>query len=102
MKRLIAIILLVTLLLCGCAIIDESTVVTRTGTVTDHAMAEYYSRHNSYQYLSVEFEDGTGVCAWNIKGIPHDVQCGDTVEITIGRETGFDQEWVLLEIKKVS
>ncbi len=104
MKQLIALFVLTALLLCGCAQeikIDESTIVTRTGTVTDHAMA---SEGNgkiwdaSYPYLSVEFEDGTSICIWNKTDVDYDVEIGDTVEVTYGLQQN-KEHWILINIK---
>ena len=104
MKQLIALFVFTALLLCGCAQeikIDESTIVTRTGTVTDHAMASEGTGKiwdASYPYLSVEFEDGTGICIWNKTDVDYDVEIGDTVEVTYGLQQNIEH-WILINIK---
>ena len=104
MERLIAFLILCALLLCGCAQeiqIDEASIVTRTGTVTDRAMASEGNGKiwdKSYPYLGIEFADGTAICVWNKNDIDHDVEIGDTVEVTYGLQRNTDH-WILIDIK---
>ena len=109
MKRLIAVILLVVLLLCGCSHevkIDEASIVTRTGTVTDRAMAKPSGRtefwYESYPYVSIEFEDGSGLCVWNMNEIDvsSKIGIGSVVEVTYGLQANSDF-WILIDIKEV-
>ncbi len=108
MKRLIAMILLVVFLLGGCAqniTVDESTIVTRTGTVTDRAMAFPEGSGKIWDeaspYLGIEFEDGTVICIWNKHDVKNDAKIGDIVEVTYGLQENTDH-WILIEIKEVS
>ena len=106
MKRFTVIALLLAFLLCGCSqeiVIDHTTIVTQTGTVTDHAMASEGRGKiwdNSYPYIGIELEDGTGICVWNKKDVANTVEIGDTVEVTYGLQEGTDH-WILIEIKEV-
>lgn len=105
MKRLIAMVVLATLL-CGCSHevqITDGSVATRTGTVTDAAMASEGTGkiwNKSYPYLTVEFEDGTVVCIWNKNDIDDSgIKTGDTVEVTYGLQKNTDH-WILIDIKE--
>lgn len=110
MKRLTAIFLLLVTLLCGCAPeiqLDPSTNFIRTGTVTDRAMATPNGSHKiweeAYPYVSVEFEDGTGICLWNKMNIdiPETIGIGDTVEVIYGLERDTNL-WIVTNIKEVN
>ena len=102
-------VLLALLLFQGCTpkiAIDASTTVTRTGTGTDRAMATPSGGNKiwdeSYPYIGIEFEDGTGICLWmklNTK-IPEGIEIGDTVEVTYSLQAGTDL-WILTNIKEV-
>ena len=109
MKRIIVFSLLLMILLSACAPaiqLDTSTTVTRTGTVTDRAMATPNGGHKiwdtAYPYVGIAYEDGTVVCLWNkmdIK-IPEEISIGDTVEVTYRLQSGTDL-WILTNIKEV-
>ena len=109
MKRIIVFGLLFVILLSACTPeirIDASTTVTRTGTVTDRAMATPSGGNKiwdaAYPYIGIVFEDGTGICLWNKMNIniPEEISIGDTVEVTYSRQSGTDL-WILTNIKKV-
>ena len=109
MKRLIAVFFLIVMLLWGCVPqirLDASTSVTRTGTVTDRAMATPSGSNKlwdqSYPYVSIQFEDGTGLCLWNKlnMNIPEEIGIGDTVEVTYRQQSDTDL-WILTNIKEV-
>ena len=109
MKRIIVFCLLLLILLSACvpAIqLDTSTTVTRTGTVTDRAMATPNGENKiwdtAYSYVGITFQDGTGVCLWNKTEIviPEEITIGDTVEVTYSLQTGTDL-WILTNIKEV-
>lgn len=110
MKRFIAFSLLLVILLSACTPeiqLDASTTVTRTGTVTDRAMATPNGGNKiwdiAYPYVGIAFEDGTGVCLWNKMDtkIPEEISIGDTVTITYGLQEGTDH-YILIEIKEMS
>ena len=110
MKRIIIFSLLLLILLSACAPevqLDASTTVTRTGTVTDQAMAcpdgggKIWDE--SYPYLGIEFEDGTGLCIWNKNQvyISEQIVIGSVVEVTYGLQQNSNH-WILIEIKEIS
>ena len=109
MKRFVALTIILLVLLCGCAQeiqIDEASIVTETGTVTDRAMASEGSGKlwdESYPYLTVKFEDGSELCVWNKRdvAVPDDIRIGDTVEITYGLQENTDH-LILVDIKELS
>ena len=109
MKRIIVFGLLLVMLLSACAPaiqLDTATTVTRTGTVTDRAMATPNGGNKiwdaAYPYVGIAFEDGTGICLWNKTDteIPEEITIGDTVEVTYSRQSGTDL-WILTNIKEV-
>ena len=104
------VLLLSVFLLMGCTQevqIDEASIVTGTGTVTDRAMAFPNGSgklwDESFPYLTVKFEDGTELCVWNKRdvNVPDDIQIGDTVEITYGPQENTDH-LILVDIKELS
>lgn len=101
--------LFIIIILCSCGPefkLDASTTAVRTGTVTDRAMATPSGSHKiwdkAYPYVSVEFEDGTGICLWNKMNIdiPESIGIGDTVEVIYSLEQSTEL-WILTSIKKV-
>ena len=107
---LISLILLLSVfLLMGCRQeiqITDSSIVTRTGTVTDLAMGTPLLPDNlqdeSCPYVGIRFEDGTGICIWNKCGVDSSgIKNGDTVEITYGLQESTGH-WILIEIKELS
>lgn len=102
MKRF-APLFLVLLIICTIAyfvfdtepkIVDGSK-VTAFAVVTDRAMSD------NMAYLSVEFPDGNALCLWDHRCdlIPDNISIGDTVEVTYGRQDGFDR-YILITVKK--
>lgn len=75
--------------------IVEGTETTATMVVTDRAMSD------GMPYLGVELSDGSGLCLWdpteNI--IPDDISINDTVQVTYGKQNGFDR-YIVLQINK--
>lgn len=73
----------------------EGTETTATAVITDRAMSD------SIPYLSVEFPDGSALCLWDPQGkvIPDGLNIGDPVEVTYGKQDGFDR-YILLDVKK--
>lgn len=71
--------------------IVDGTEVTATATVTDRAMS------GNMPYIGVRLESSEGLCLWDPREnvIPGDVAIGDTVEVTYGRQDGFDRYLVL-------
>ena len=108
MKNTVIFIILLAVLLCGCVPkihLDAATTVTRTGTVTDRAMASEGNGKlwdNSYPYLTVVFEDGTEICLWNKLNtlIPEEIRVGDNVEVTYSLQANTDH-WILTNIQEV-
>ena len=74
--------------------IIDGTEVTSSVVIADRAMSD------GMPYLSVELSDGNTLCPWDPSGdvIPDSVSIGDTLEVTYGKQEGFDR-YILINVK---
>lgn len=102
MKRFITLCLVLLIIFAvGFTVLDsepkivDGTAVTVSATVTDRAMSD------NLPYIGVRLEDGEELCLWDPQEnvIPNDIAIGDIVEVTYGKQDGFDR-YILLNVKK--
>lgn len=75
--------------------IEDGSKVTSMAIVTDRAMSD------NMPYLGIQLPDGSGLCLWDPweNAIPDGIAIGDQVEVTYGKQDGFDR-YVILKVTK--